>query len=201
MSSRSCCCKDIASSCECGPSFAQHLLLISSFRQNAPACANSYDDESNGHNFNRGATTLHGDIRVVHDLRQLEGLQSEEDEPLQVDYVIHLAAAISVAESMKMPDKYNRTNIQVSAYASMVVLHAHLFRWLFIPHPYHWLRIDFLITGLCQGLLLGSLPRRETRGRCFLSRRLRRPAPPRGKAGVMLQFLPQSTTEYALLTV
>jgi len=68
-----------------------------------------YDDESNGHNFNSETLNLHGDIRVVNDFKQLNNLQ------IQIDYVVHLAASISVAESMTMPDKYNETNIQGSA--------------------------------------------------------------------------------------
>jgi nucleoside-diphosphate-sugar epimerase len=68
-----------------------------------------YDDESNGHNFNNDAAVVHGDIKVVHEFRQLEKLD------IKIDYIIHLAAAISVAESMTMPDKYNETNIQGSA--------------------------------------------------------------------------------------
>ena len=49
-----------------------------------------YDDESNGHNHNLGALNVHGDVTVVHDFRQLLSL------PVTVDYVVHLAAAISV---------------------------------------------------------------------------------------------------------
>ena len=63
-----------------------------------------YDDESNGHNHNLGALNVHGDVTVVHDFRQLLTL------PVTVDYVVHLAAAISVAESMTMPEKYARIN-------------------------------------------------------------------------------------------
>ena len=36
-----------------------------------------YDDESNGHNFNPGATYTHGDIQVVGDFRQLERIDVE----------------------------------------------------------------------------------------------------------------------------
>lgn len=36
----------------------------------------------------------------------------------QADYVVHLAAAISVAESMKLPEKYMKNNVE----GSMLVL-------------------------------------------------------------------------------
>ena len=61
-----------------------------------------YDDESNGHNFNAKTLNLKGDIRVISDFRQLNSITT------QIDYVVHLAAAISVAESMTMPEKYNK---------------------------------------------------------------------------------------------
>jgi UDP-glucose 4-epimerase len=38
----------------------------------------------------------------------------EQLDNLGIGYVIHLAAAISVAESMKMPDKYARINVDGS---------------------------------------------------------------------------------------
>ena len=67
-----------------------------------------YDDESNGHNYNANTFNMHADVTVVNDFAQIERLG------LRVDYLIHLAAAISVAESMKMPEKYARTNVEGS---------------------------------------------------------------------------------------
>mmetsp|Transcript_36020 Transcript_36020/g.88632 ORF Transcript_36020/g.88632 Transcript_36020/m.88632 type:complete len:385 (-) Transcript_36020:1239-2393(-) len=64
------------------------------------------DDESNGHNHNDKAKEIKGDITVVSDLSKLN---SEE-----IAYVVHLAAAISVAESMKLPEKYERVNVEGS---------------------------------------------------------------------------------------
>lgn len=67
-----------------------------------------FDDESNGHNYNHGAANVHADITVVRDFMQLNCLDA------QIDYVIHLAAAISVAESMTQPEKYVNVNIKGS---------------------------------------------------------------------------------------
>mmetsp|Transcript_8393 Transcript_8393/g.16392 ORF Transcript_8393/g.16392 Transcript_8393/m.16392 type:complete len:457 (+) Transcript_8393:44-1414(+) len=64
------------------------------------------DDESNGHNHNNRAKEVSGDITVVSDLSKLD--------KVGVDYIVHLAAAISVAESMKKPEKYERINIDGS---------------------------------------------------------------------------------------
>jgi len=61
-----------------------------------------FDDESNGHNFNLLTTHIHGDIQIVKELELL---------PDRIDYVVHLAAAISVAESMTQPEKYFATNV------------------------------------------------------------------------------------------
>ena len=62
------------------------------------------DDESNGHNHNRFATEMvPHDITVVGDLPEIGNGNS-------FTHVIHLAAAISVAESMNDPDKYERVN-------------------------------------------------------------------------------------------
>lgn len=62
------------------------------------------DDESNGHNHNRFAKELvPHDITVVGDLPEFGNGSS-------FTHVIHLAAAISVAESMNDPDKYERIN-------------------------------------------------------------------------------------------
>lgn len=62
------------------------------------------DDESNGHNHNRFAKELvPHDITVVGDLPEIGNGNS-------FTHVIHLAAAISVAESMNDPDKYERIN-------------------------------------------------------------------------------------------
>jgi len=65
-----------------------------------------YDNESNGHNHNIAANFLKGDVTMVQELSDIqEG---------QADYVVHLAAAISVAESMKLPMKYMRNNVEGS---------------------------------------------------------------------------------------
>merc|ERR1712086_947424 len=64
-----------------------------------------FDDKSNGNNMNKDAQWIFNDISTTDDFEKIT-------EP--VDYVIHLAAAISVAESMSDPDKYNRTNIHGS---------------------------------------------------------------------------------------
>lgn len=64
-----------------------------------------FDDESNGHNYNRLTTTIKGDIQIVNDLDLL---------PPRIEYVVHLAAAISVAESMSQPEKYMNTNVKGS---------------------------------------------------------------------------------------
>jgi UDP-glucose 4-epimerase len=64
-----------------------------------------FDDESNGHNHNPKATFVWNEISNENDFDKYEG---------PIDYVIHLAAAISVAESMTDPGKYNRTNVKGS---------------------------------------------------------------------------------------
>jgi len=69
-----------------------------------------YDDASNGRNFKtvaryHDAQWDEGDITKTNDFSKL---------PKKVDYVIHLAAAISVAESMNDPGKYTRTNVEGS---------------------------------------------------------------------------------------
>ena len=64
-----------------------------------------YDNESTGHNHNRRAREMVPmDIRCVNELEKVG----------KCDYVIHLAAAISVAESMKLPAKYTDNNIHGS---------------------------------------------------------------------------------------
>ena len=62
------------------------------------------DDESNGHNHNARASEAYvpRDITVVREL---------PPSGLGVSHVVHLAAAISVAESMKQPAKYERVNV------------------------------------------------------------------------------------------
>jgi UDP-glucose 4-epimerase len=64
-----------------------------------------YDDMSNGRNVFPGSSVYVNDIVVVSDLNLL---------PTGIKYVVHLAAAISVAESMKMPDKYDMINVEGS---------------------------------------------------------------------------------------
>ncbi|CAI5723971.1 unnamed protein product [Hyaloperonospora brassicae] len=65
-----------------------------------------YDDMSNGKNFNRDvASVLLKDITVVDDFSFIVH---------KVDYVVHLAAAISVEESTRLPEKYERINVEGS---------------------------------------------------------------------------------------
>ncbi|RLN94284.1 hypothetical protein BBJ28_00007672 [Nothophytophthora sp. Chile5] len=65
-----------------------------------------YDDMSNGKNFNRGtAAVLVKDITVVNDFAFIVH---------KIDYIIHLAAAISVEESTRLPEKYERINVEGS---------------------------------------------------------------------------------------
>ncbi|TDH70862.1 hypothetical protein CCR75_001208 [Bremia lactucae] len=65
-----------------------------------------YDDMSNGKNFNRGAAAvLVKDITIVDDFSFII---------YKVDYVVHLAAAISVEESTRFPEKYERINVEGS---------------------------------------------------------------------------------------
>ena len=71
------------------------------------------DDESNGHNHNTFATEMvPNDITVVGDLPRLPDPNDtpDDDQPPSFTHVVHLAAAISVAESMHDPDKYERIN-------------------------------------------------------------------------------------------
>lgn len=71
------------------------------------------DDESNGHNHNKYCTEMvPHDITVVGDLPKFPTGEEEKDgeEVMYFTHVIHLAAAISVAESMTDPDKYERIN-------------------------------------------------------------------------------------------
>ena len=65
------------------------------------------DNEATGHNHNSNAkvTTVIGDITVADDMAKL---------PKDVDYVVHLGAAISVAESMTNPEKYEKNNVEGS---------------------------------------------------------------------------------------
>jgi UDP-glucose 4-epimerase len=64
-----------------------------------------FDDQSTGHNLNPNAELVIGDIRNPTDLSRL---------PATVDHVVHLAAAISVAESMSQPAKYQAINVDGS---------------------------------------------------------------------------------------
>jgi UDP-glucose 4-epimerase len=65
-----------------------------------------YDDMSNGRNFNRDtAAVLVKDITVVNDYSFIVH---------KVDYIVHLAAAISVEESTRLPEKYERINVEGS---------------------------------------------------------------------------------------
>jgi len=65
-----------------------------------------FDDKSTGNNYNAKAITIIGDITVKEDFRHLN--------TLRVDFVVHFAAAISVAESMEDPAKYERINFEGS---------------------------------------------------------------------------------------
>ncbi|DBA02412.1 TPA: hypothetical protein N0F65_007231 [Lagenidium giganteum] len=65
-----------------------------------------YDDMSNGKNFHRrSSAVLIKDITVVEDYSFIVH---------KIDYVVHLAAAISVEESTRLPEKYERINIEGS---------------------------------------------------------------------------------------
>ncbi|TMW63393.1 hypothetical protein Poli38472_002334 [Pythium oligandrum] len=65
-----------------------------------------YDDMSNGKNFNRGTeAVLVKDITVVNDYETIVH---------KIDYIVHLAAAISVEESTRLPEKYERINVEGS---------------------------------------------------------------------------------------
>jgi len=64
-----------------------------------------FDDESSGHNHNSKAYTIFGDITIKQDFRQIRP---------KIDYIVHLAAAISVEESMKNPKKYEDINLHGS---------------------------------------------------------------------------------------
>jgi UDP-glucose 4-epimerase len=56
---------------------------------------------------------------------------------LGIDYVIHLAAAISVAESMKMPEKYDRINVDGSRKVGSPCMHRPARTYLAMLHlPY-----------------------------------------------------------------
>ena len=72
------------------------------------------DDESNGHNHNRFAKEMvPHDITIVGDLPKFptrDNVNSEQEDSGYYSHVIHLAAAISVAESMNDPEKYERIN-------------------------------------------------------------------------------------------
>ncbi|GLD93143.1 hypothetical protein PINS_up001735 [Pythium insidiosum] len=65
-----------------------------------------YDDMSNGKNFNRASSAvLVKDITVVNDYSFIVH---------KIDYIVHLAAAISVEESTRLPEKYERINVEGS---------------------------------------------------------------------------------------
>jgi len=71
------------------------------------------DDESNGHNHNRYTREMvPNDITVVGELPTLG--EGSGEYTGYYTHVVHLAAAISVAESMEDPDKYERINYQGS---------------------------------------------------------------------------------------
>lgn len=69
------------------------------------------DDESNGHNHNRFAKEMvPHDITIVGDLPEFPSGDDKEEDVEYYTHVIHLAAAISVAESMSKPEKYEKIN-------------------------------------------------------------------------------------------
>ena len=72
------------------------------------------DDESNGHNHNSYVKNemVPNDITVITDFPQFQSPPDEKNNALNgyFTHVIHLAAAISVAESMTNPDKYEKVN-------------------------------------------------------------------------------------------
>ena len=68
------------------------------------------DDESNGHNHNEFCREMvPNDITVVDDFPAFPAAGGDVD-AASFTHVVHLAAAISVAESMANPDKYERVN-------------------------------------------------------------------------------------------
>ncbi|KAH9115276.1 hypothetical protein LEN26_012017 [Aphanomyces euteiches] len=69
-----------------------------------------FDDMSNGKNFDvaRNASAV-----LLKDITHLSDFDSI---PIPIDYVVHLAAAVSVVESVSMPEKYHRINVDGSRY-------------------------------------------------------------------------------------
>jgi len=64
-----------------------------------------FDDQSTGNNYNPQARTIIGDVTVKEDFDLID---------VQIDYIVHFAAAISVAESMGNPSKYYKINFEGS---------------------------------------------------------------------------------------
>jgi UDP-glucose 4-epimerase len=65
-----------------------------------------YDDMSNGKNFNRASSAvLIKDITILEDYAFINH---------KIEYIVHLAAAISVEESTRLPEKYERINVEGS---------------------------------------------------------------------------------------
>lgn len=66
-----------------------------------------FDNFSSGHNVykHENVSYIRGDITSDEDVSKIDG---------HLDYVVHLAAAISVAESMTNPEKYFQHNIEGS---------------------------------------------------------------------------------------
>ena len=67
-----------------------------------------FDNFSTGHNvmLRPNVTYIRGDISKWNDFSQLR--------MLKIDYCVHLAAAISVVESMTNPEKYHAINVEGS---------------------------------------------------------------------------------------
>lgn len=64
------------------------------------------DDMSNGHNFNKQSAAI-----LLKDITQLKDYEYITQ---RIEYVVHLAAAISVTESVRMPEKYETINVEGS---------------------------------------------------------------------------------------
>ena len=73
------------------------------------------DDESNGHNHNKFTKEMvPHDITVLRDFPEVPTEQDEGSKDGYFTHVVHLATAISVAESMTDPIKHDRINLEGS---------------------------------------------------------------------------------------
>ncbi|ETW07709.1 hypothetical protein H310_02158 [Aphanomyces invadans] len=83
-----------------------------------------FDDMSNGRNFDvarNASAVLLKDVTNVDDLNAIT---------MPIDYVVHLAAAISVVESISWPEKYHRTNVVGSDHVLAWALRHHVKRFV-----------------------------------------------------------------------